>query len=141
MKDFEVLDHTADIRLRIYGDTLEGLFINAAKGMFSLITDLKNVDRRVSHHVQERADTLEDLLVVWLQELLYQFHVNRLVCREFFVTLRTEEMPYRIEGYAEGEEANDTKHAIRSREVKAVTYHNVKILHEDRWTTEIIFDV
>ncbi len=37
-KDFELVEHTADIGLKVYGKSEKELFINAARGMFFLIT-------------------------------------------------------------------------------------------------------
>ena len=48
-KAFETFDHTADIGIRAFGPDLPEAFCNAAKGMFSLITDLRKV--RSSHKI------------------------------------------------------------------------------------------
>ena len=39
-KDFEILPHTADLKIRVYGDNLQMLFCNAVKGMFESIRPL-----------------------------------------------------------------------------------------------------
>ncbi|PIU56057.1 MAG: protein archease, partial [Chloroflexi bacterium CG07_land_8_20_14_0_80_51_10] len=36
MQNFEIIDHTADVGIVAYGDSVEEVFINAAYGMFSL---------------------------------------------------------------------------------------------------------
>ena len=43
MKQFEILDISGDAGLRAFGRDLPELFVNAATGMYSLITDLQNI--------------------------------------------------------------------------------------------------
>ena len=45
MKRFEILDHTADIGIIVYGEDLKALFENAGEAFFHLITDMKRVRR------------------------------------------------------------------------------------------------
>ena len=40
---FEIVSHTADVAIRVVSPTLTGLFAAAARGMFSLVTDLDAV--------------------------------------------------------------------------------------------------
>ena len=42
-KDFEILDHTADVGIIAYGADLRQAFANAARALFSLITELDDV--------------------------------------------------------------------------------------------------
>ena len=42
-KDFEILDHTADIGIIAYGADIRQAFTNAARALFSLITELDDI--------------------------------------------------------------------------------------------------
>ena len=79
MKRFEVLDHTADIGLIVYGDDLRTLFENAGEAFFHLITDLKKVRRRVERRISIGGESLDRLMVDWLSELLYLHDVEHLL--------------------------------------------------------------
>ena len=74
---YEELDHTADLRIALYGETLEALFANGALALFDLLVDGESGgggDTPWSLRVE--GDDLEDLLVRWLGELLYRFEVD-----------------------------------------------------------------
>ncbi len=47
MKKYEILEHKADLKIRVFGKDLKELFENAAEGMFSLITNLDNVKKKI----------------------------------------------------------------------------------------------
>jgi SHS2 domain-containing protein len=72
-KAFETFDHTADIGIRAFGSDLPEAFSNAAKAMFSLITDLRKV--RSTHKIEIEIVVADrpSLLMDWLNELLYHF--------------------------------------------------------------------
>jgi len=79
MKRFEILDHTADIGLIVYGESLKTLFENAGEAFFHLITDLKKVRRRTERRIEIGKEDLERLMVDWLSELLYLHDVEHLL--------------------------------------------------------------
>src|SRR4030067_2134872 len=85
MKHFEILDHTADVGLRIYGNDLKALFENAGEGFFHLITDLKKVRSRIERRINLGGESLERLMVDWLGELLYFHEVDHLLFKEFMI--------------------------------------------------------
>ncbi len=43
-KEFEIVDHTADVGIIAYGANMNQAFANAAKALFSLITELDDVE-------------------------------------------------------------------------------------------------
>jgi SHS2 domain-containing protein len=138
MKRFSVLDHTADIGLRIYGDTLESLFEHAGEGFFHLITDTAKVEPRVERRIELAGESLDRLLVDWLGELLYLFEVDHLLFREF----RVESVGIQgLKAVAKGEPFREGVHVIKTV-VKAVTYHQIQIKETRRgWKAQIIFDL
>lgn len=77
MGTFEVFDHTADIGLDIRGSSLEDLLETAARALVSvMLVDLpEKVEVQEEVRVPMPADPgdHEELLVAWLQELLYHF--------------------------------------------------------------------
>jgi len=76
MKDYEYIEHTADVAVRVYGNSLEELFRNAAQATFSLITDYTPSEDK-ERDIDLEGKTLEDLLVNWLNELISVFFASR----------------------------------------------------------------
>jgi SHS2 domain-containing protein len=138
MKRFEVLDHTADIGLVVYGDDLKALFENAGEGFFHLITDLRKVKRRIERRVSIGGESLDRLMVDWLSELLYLHDIENLLFRRFKVESVGEDG---LKAMVKGEAFREGVHVIKT-EVKAVTYHQIEVRQEKgRWRAQIIFDL
>jgi SHS2 domain-containing protein len=138
MKRFEVLDHTADIGLIVYGEDLKSLFENAGKAFFHLITDLKKVRLRTEKRIEIRKESLERLMVDWLTELLYLHEVENLLFKEFKVESVGEEG---LKARVKGEAFQEGVHVIKTG-VKAVTYHQIEVRkRKEGWRAQIIFDL
>jgi len=138
MVKFEPIEHTADIGIRAYGEDIQQLFANAALGMYDQIADLSNVNAKETVEINAEAGDYEELLVVWLGELLYQFNGKSMLLSEFSIERLAED---HIVSFAKGERIDLNKHILR-KEVKAVTFHDVKIKKNDKYlSTELIFDV
>ena len=139
IKRYEIVEHTADIGIVVHGETIGNIFENAAYGMFCLITDLNEVLPRENITIRLHSQNLEELLVSWLNELLYRFNQTKTLFKEF----KTEEIDDKqlvIEAY--GEIYDEKKH-ILEKEIKAATYHQLKIEQavNGKWEARIIFDI
>jgi len=137
---FEVVEHTADIGIRAWGDTLEEMLENAAAGMFSLIADTGIVKGKVEGTIEAAAGTLEELLVAWLEELLYSGETRGLVWKRAWV--ESLEPGWRLRGKAAGADIEECREALRG-EIKGVTLHQLEVSREagGRWACRVIFDV
>ena len=138
MKRYEVIDHTADIGIRAYGKDLKSLFANAAYGMFDILADLKNVRAKESLKIKAEAPNVEELFLFWLSELLYQYNSKKIIFKEFSIDKLTDNA---ISAAAKGEKIDLKRHNLK-KEIKAVTYHQLKVEKlKDFWQGEVIFDV
>jgi SHS2 domain-containing protein len=138
MKRFEILDHTADIGLVIYGENLKALFENAGEAFFRLITDLRKVRRRVERRINIGRESLDRLMVDWLSELLYLHDVENLLFQGFKVESVGKDG---LKAIVKGEPFREGVHVIKT-EVKAVTYHRIEVRQENgRWRAQIILDL
>jgi SHS2 domain-containing protein len=138
MKRFEILDHTADIGIIVYGEDLKALFENAGEAFFHLITDMRRVRRRVRRQIEIGKEGLERLMVDWLSELLYLHDVENLLFKEFKVESVGENG---LKAIVKGEPFQEGVHVIKT-EVKAVTYHQIEVRKENgNWRAQIIFDL
>ncbi len=137
-KRYEFFEHTADVGLRIFGDTLEDLFVNAADGLFGLITEVEKIEEKEAVDFTLKAEGKEDLLVRWLSELLFRFEVDGLLFKRFRVFQVNGKS---LSAKAYGEKFDPARHELKT-EVKGVTYHQLKVeATRDGWLAEVIFDV
>ncbi len=140
---FAIVEHTADVGLRIWAPTLEGLFDQAALGMVSLLTDPAKVRPGRTEEVAVDGADLEETLIAWLQEILYRFEVKRFVPARIEIQ---EVTPRRVRARIEGESLDRTRHEVRM-DIKAATYHDLAVRREQetdgshRWSTTVIFDI
>lgn len=138
-KKYELIEHTADIGIRAFGNTLSHCFAHAAKGMFDIITNESQVESVGEYHVDLSADNIEQLLVDWLSELLFLHSTQRLVFGEFDVHV-DEESPS-LEAKVFGERYDDEKHGYGA-EIKAVTYHMLDVEQTDEgYAAQVLFDI
>jgi len=135
---YEIFDHTADLGLRIRADDLEGLFAEAARALFSaIVTNPEDVRPAETTAIELEAEQRDELLRDWLAELLYLFHAEHRLFAEFTVELDGP----RLKATAAGEPIDPTRHDLDS-EIKAVTYHGLKVEHDgDGWLAEVIVDL
>jgi SHS2 domain-containing protein len=136
--DYEILDHTADICVRVYGKSFEELLKNAARAMMDIITDREKVNPSQEIEFKAQGETQEELLVHWLDEILFIHKVRRMIFRDFEIqTINKTE----IHGKALGESVDMERHEI-TMDIKAVTHHNLKIEHlDDKLKVDIVFDI
>ncbi len=136
--EFEVLDISGDVGLRVYGESLEDLFVNSARGLYSLITDITRVRGSKETKVNVYGESLESLYVGWLNELIFQFDTYGFIGRDVRIDSLTER---RIEAFVIGEEFDPDRHD-RGLLLKAATYHNLRIEKRDgQWVAEVVFDI
>jgi SHS2 domain-containing protein len=142
MNPFELINHTADIGIRARGATLIELFENSAKGMFHIIGGNAKIETSASLEknieIKRTIDAFEELLVAWLSELLYIFNKEKVYFNNFEIKSMNN---YGIIAIAKGVKI-DSRQAGVCKEIKAVTFHNLKIEEAvSGFSCDIIFDV
>lgn len=135
-KEFEILNHTADVGIIAYGSNMREAFANAAKGLFSLITD-SDVAEIEHKDIELTAPDQESLLVAWLNELIYLFDVDNILFERFDISRLTDT---RLKARSYGEKVDFARHALKIG-VKAATYHMLKIERGKPNRVQVIFDI
>lgn len=140
-KRYTLIEHTADLAYMAYGRDVRELFENAAYALFDVYTDLSRVEEGIEKpvHIQIKPDMdYEQLLVRWLNELLYLNEVENLLFKRF----KVEELgASELRARAYGEKFSPGRHVILTP-LKAVTYHRIEIVKEpDRWHARVIVDI
>jgi len=136
-KDFDIINHTADVGITAYGADINQAFANAARALFSLITELDNVEEVLYRDIELTAADQESLLVEWLNELLYLFDVENIIFKRFDIT-RLDNTKLKARSY--GEKVNSSKHKLKIG-VKAATYHMLKVDRDDGCQVQVLFDI
>jgi len=166
MKDFEIFDISGDVGVIAFGRDLQEAFVNAAKGMYSLITDPGTVEERTVIDITVEDNSLEGLLVSWLNELIFYFDTYSFIGRkievnEFTPTLTlpprgggkgegegegegdkiASQPTYKIKASIRGEEFDQQRHEGKLL-IKAATYHKLKVEKINGiWEIHVIFDI
>jgi SHS2 domain-containing protein len=135
---YEIFEHTADLGLRIRAGSLDDLFADAGRALFSVIVaNFDAVEPVQELPLEIEGSRLDDLLFDWLAELLYTFDTRRVLLSDFRVRVRDE----RLEATASGEPFDPELHEL-DMEVKAITYHGLKVEQDgDGWLAEVIVDL
>lgn len=137
-KTYELIDHTADVGVKAYGKTLSEAFENAAKAMFEIITDNSEIDSIGQYNIELSAPDLEQLLVDWLNELLFINSTKNLVFGFFKVEINEKEK--KLSAKIFGEKFSISKHKIGA-EIKAVTYHMLEVKNKKPIYVQVLFDI
>jgi SHS2 domain-containing protein len=136
----ETFDHTADVGLKIAGADLDDLFRTAAGGVFDYIVANRDEVRVVAREpVELRADSAADLLVAWLNELIFRFETRHTLYTSFDVHVSDDGLSLR--GDVGGEPIDRGRHVL-DHEVKAVTHHGLDLRRvAGGWVAEVILDI
>jgi len=137
VRRFEIIDHTADIGIAAYGETLKEAFANAAYALFSLMVDFEDVGDSACRQVEISATDREELLVAWLNELIYLFEVENVLFKRFEINEFNET---RLKASCYGEKIDPERHKIKMA-VKGATYHMLKIDEGEGFRVQVLFDV
>jgi SHS2 domain-containing protein len=136
MKQYELINHTADVGVKAYGKTVAQAFEHAAKAMFDIITDSSVVSPVGQYDITLEAPDLEQLLVDWLSKLLFLNGAKNLVFGKFEVTLQGTNLRAHVYG-----ERYDTKKHKMGEEIKAVTYHMLEVHQKNPIYVQVLFDI
>jgi SHS2 domain-containing protein len=139
---FEIFDHTADIGIQVHGDDLSSVFAQAAAGMFSIIFHeaVPAIKEIGEYRIKLNSPELDQLLVDWLNELLFIFETEHIVCSNYKITIEEHEQKFNLDAIVHGEKIADEQ-LLGTREIKAVTYHMLFIKKAKQWQAQVLFDI
>lgn len=139
---YKFLEHTADIAVLVEGNSLEDLFLSAYSAWKDITLELKKNKNESSKKFLFEAKTLEELLIEYLGELNYQLYTKKWIIN-FIKKVLIEKVnnSYHLEIEVLGESYNPKYHLIKE-EIKAVTFHQMKIEEKNgNFSTMIVFDI
>ncbi len=139
-KKYRLIEHTADIGIIVTGKDLKQLFRNAAFAAFDIVAERRKAKSKktphISYSVKQKAGDLEELLVNWLNELLFLSATKEVIFDDFKIKKLA---PGSIEADVSGAASVDYRFKT---EVKAATYHELKVEQSSAgWKAQVIFDL
>ena len=132
---YEILPHSSDLKIRIFGKTKKELFLNAMLAMQqALRPEIKNQKARSKKKIEIKSSDLSSLLVDFLSEINYLNEVEKKVYNDIKFTKFSDT---ELEGELEGKRVE--KFGLQ---IKGVSWHNFEIKQKNKtWETTILFDI
>jgi len=132
------IEHPSDVGFEVYGDTLEELYANAAIAMYSLMTDIDEIEADVERAIELKAEDFQSLMFDWLDELIFLFDSESLVMKKFDIAVN--ETNFSICGNCKGGKYDPSTH-VSGIIIKAVTYNMMQIKKNEVWKARVVLDV
>ncbi|MDY7009946.1 MAG: archease [Planctomycetota bacterium] len=137
-KHCRTFEHTADVGLEARAETLGEMFEAMGEGLSGVICPRSEVKRQKKLQIRAEAENVESLLVDFLSEILRLFNLEKFLVAGVSVE-RIDETAVAAE--VVGEPYDPSRHEL-AEEIKAVTYHQLKVAREgNRWVGRVILDV
>ncbi len=139
---FREIEHTADVGIIAYGETLETLFENAAYGMLYISYGNLSIDSNLSLKIELEEPDEYTLLVTWLSEINYLTIGNDFMIHKIsHINITHSEKIWKLEAVIKGTQAANFLDFFNT-EIKAVTYHQLKIKEtKNGFECQVIFDI
>ena len=135
---YEIIEHTADLKIKVWGDSLENLFSEAALATMRMVKDISKitiVNSLIQRKVKVEAPDKTALLVDFLSEVLALSQTNKEVYTEVkFNKFSETELEALLRGIKVDEFDED---------IKAVTYHEAEVKQNEKgeWETFLVLDI
>lgn len=133
------LSHTADIAFEIEAESLEELFGEAFRVWFISVVDYSEFEPKDSICIEMKADSLEQLLVEFLNEVNFLLLVKKIICISV-EEIKIDEKSFSL--FAKMNYQPLSEKIELKEEIKSVTYHQMEIVKiEDRYKARVVFDI
>lgn len=132
---YEYLDHTADVQIHAWGDTLIEAFEQCANAMYAYMTEIDYVEMRDTQDIEAEGHDMLSLLFHFLDEFLFIFSAEPFFIARKVKILEFDRENFRIRARGFGETFELGKHP-QGTEVKAITYSNMQV-HENEGKCEV----
>lgn len=120
---YEYFDVEADVGVQAWGRTPAEAFAQTALGVLALAIAPEGVVDRERREVRAQGDSMEGLLVSWVNECLYVHEIEGFAVRRVEVTTLERDL---VHGILHGEEIDTARHRLGTV-VKAATAHQVEV--------------
>lgn len=135
---WEHFEHGADVGVRGFGSTKAAAFEQAALALVAVVTDPRRVVVEQTVPITCEAADDELLLAAWLNAVVFEMAVRRMVFARFHVEL----FDGRLQATAGGEATSIERHEP-AVEVKGATYTTLRVARtgDGGWVAQTVVDV
>lgn len=136
-KDYEIIEHTADIGIKVRGDSLSEIFMKAIHATADLLSGGIEIQPVIEKGFSIKEGNIETALVSVLEEIIYFFENELFLPSACSVKIKKDRYKINLKGnIASPEGIKD------GTEIKAVTYHQLEVKKiDDEYQATVIFDV
>jgi SHS2 domain-containing protein len=135
---YNLIDHTADFGIRVYGSDSKELFANAAWALSDIITEIDQLAGLDSCNIEVSGNDWSDLMVNWLREVLYLWNGKEFLVKKARILSLSET---KLSASVELDTFDPDRHIIKT-EIKAITYHQIQVNSSPSgWEAIIICDI
>ncbi|HLC54417.1 MAG TPA: archease [Candidatus Nanoarchaeia archaeon] len=132
---FEFIEHTADIKLRMYGERAEHLFVEAVHAFCAYVAKGKRIQKKERKEFSVEGVDMQDLMYSFLDEIIYLLDAEDFIAVDAAVILKDN----RIQAIVYGDKASSYNGMSH---VKAATYADMYIRQTDKgWEAQVVLDV
>jgi SHS2 domain-containing protein len=137
-KEWEHFEHGADIGVRGFGPSLAAAFVQAARALTAVVTDLDKVEAKTIVQICCSAPDNELLLADWLNALVYEMATRKMLFSRFEVRIENHDLSAK----AWGEPVDVARHSP-AVEIKGATYTALSVKQDisGQWIAQCVVDV
>jgi SHS2 domain-containing protein len=140
LKRYQFLEHTADAKFQAFGRSLEEAFENAAYATVSLMWDREKIARNIQQPVKVEGHDLEQLLVNFLEEILYLLDSQMFLLHSVEkIQIERRDEVYVLDSLFFGDDFGE--HYQPYGDVKAITYNEMEVHTKNRFMVQVVVDV
>lgn len=133
------LSHTADIAFDVEADSIEELFIEAFSGWLNSVVESTDLKAESVVEINLSADSLEQLLVDFLNEVNFLLTVKKILCIDI-ENLIIDKEKLTLKAIMKTQKLNEN--IILKEEIKSVTYHQMVIKNQHgKYFVRVVFDI
>ena len=141
MKSYVYLPHTADVKFRAYGATLEDAFENAAFALYNVMVDTTKVKKKMSRNIKASGSDLPALLQSFLEQFIILLDTDNFFLSKIKkISIRSSKNHYTLSAVVSGDEAKN--YETIGPQVKACTYNGMFVRQEGKkWAVQVVVDI
>ena len=138
MARWEHFSHGADVGVRGFGESREEAFEQTALALSAIVADISTILPKETIEIHCEAPDIELLLVSWLNAIIYEMAVRRMLFGKFQATISGSSLT----GTLAGEKVDPQRHEL-AVEAKGATVTGLRVAHgtQGEWVAECVVDV
>ncbi|MGE9810628.1 archease, partial [Ferroplasma acidiphilum] len=76
---YDILDHTADLKIKVYGNSLNSIFENSVAAISDLITGSSSMENTIKRKVEITKQSVDDMLIQLLNDVIFYLETENVL--------------------------------------------------------------